>query len=448
MKLQKSTAVLTFLFIVLPILPTIVTADLNSDKQALLEFAATVPHARKLNWNAASPVCSSWIGITCNVNGSRVVAIRLPGVGLSGPIPANSIGKVDALKILSLRSNYLSGNLPSDIISIPSLQFVYLQHNNFSGVLPSFLSLQLNALDLSFNSFTGNIPPAYLNLTRLHVLNLQYNSISGAIPPFKIPKLKTLNFSYNNLNGSIPYSLQKFPYSSFVGNSLCGIPLKNCSTVSSSPSPSPSYFSTPSTISPHQHASRKKLSPGSIVAIAIGACAVLFLLLVMFFVCCSKKVDGERSGVLKGKGTAGGRGEKPKDFGSGVQEAEKNKLCFFEGCVFNFDLEDLLRASAEVLGKGSYGSTYKAILEDGTTVVVKRLKEVAASKREFEQQMEVVGRIGRHPNVVPVRAYYYSKDEKLLVFTYMPAGSLFILLHGMCYLNSILAAFNKCILLC
>lgn len=422
MKLQISMVVPVFLCTVLPIFPTVV-ADLNSDKQALLGFSDAVPHARKLNWNAAAPVCSSWIGVTCNVNRSRVVAIHLPGIGFTGPIPANSIGKLDALKVLSLRSNYLNGTLPSDITSISSLQYVYLQNNNFSGVLPAFRSLQLNALDLSFNALTGNIPPGFQNLTRLHLLNLQNNSISGAIPPLNLPRLKILNFSNNNLNGSIPDSLQKFPNSSFVGNSmLCGLPLNPCSTVSSSPSPSPSYFPT---ISPHKHPSRKKLNSGSIIAIAVGGCAVLFLLLAFFFLCCWKKVGHEGSGVLKAKGTA----EKPKDFGSGVQEAEKNKLCFLEVCSFNFDLEDLLRASAEVLGKGSYGSTYKAILEDGTTVVVKRLREVAATKREFEQQMEVVGRIGKHSNVVPVRAYYYSKDEKLVVYSYMPAGSLFMLLH-------------------
>ncbi|CAH8352269.1 unnamed protein product [Eruca vesicaria subsp. sativa] len=43
--------------------------------------------------------------------------------------------------------------------------------------------------------------------------------------------------------------------------------------------------------------------------------------------------------------------------------------------------------------------------------------------------MEIVGKI-RHPNVVPLRAYYYSKDEKLLVFDFMPNGSLSALLHG------------------
>nr|KYP43363.1 putative inactive receptor kinase At5g58300 family [Cajanus cajan] len=44
--------------------------------------------------------------------------------------------------------------------------------------------------------------------------------------------------------------------------------------------------------------------------------------------------------------------------------------------------------------------------------------------------MEIVGRVGQHPNVVPLRAYYYSKDEKLLVCDYIPSGNLSTLLHG------------------
>ncbi|KAK9118244.1 hypothetical protein Scep_016337 [Stephania cephalantha] len=84
---------------------------------------------------------------------------------------------------------------------------------------------------------------------------------------------------------------------------------------------------------------------------------------------------------------------------------------------------DLLRASAEVLGKGSVGTSYKAVLEEGTTVVVKRLKDVVVTKIEFEVQMEGLGKVN-HENIVPLRAFYYSKDEKLLVYDFMPAGSL------------------------
>ncbi|XP_059666862.1 probable inactive receptor kinase At5g58300 [Cornus florida] len=428
MKLQL-LAVITTTVLLLPFLPLII-ADLNSDRQALLNFDAGVLHRRKINWNSSVPVCS-WFGITCNENGTRVTAIHLPGVGLSGPIPANSIGKLDALRVLSLRSNYLHGNLPSDIPSIPSLQALYLQHNNFSGEIRASLSPHLNVLDFSFNSFTGNIPPTIKNLSRLTTLSLQFNSFSGAIPDLKLPRLKLLNLSFNILNGSIPFSIQKFPVSSFEGNTLlCGSPLTNCSIMPPS-SPSPTYLPSPSVVHGARNAGRnKKLGAGAIVAIAIGGSSMFFLLFLMVLFCCLKKKDSGDSAVLKGKASNGGRSAKPEDFGSGVQEAEKNKLVFFEACSYNFDLEDLLRASAEVLGKGSYGTAYKAVLDEETTVVVKRLKEVGVGKREFEQQMEIVRRVGQHPNVVPLRAYYYSKDEKLLVNDYMPASSLSSLLHG------------------
>lgn len=112
-----------------------------------------------------------------------------------------------------------------------------------------------------------------------------------------------------------------------------------------------------------------------------------------------------------------------------IEAAESNKLVFFDGGVYTFDLEDLLRASAEVLGKGSVGTSYRAVLDDGTTVGVKRLKDVVANKKEFEGQMAILGRI-KHENLLPVRAYYYSKEEKLLVYDCLSAGSLSALLHG------------------
>ncbi|KAL2476395.1 putative inactive receptor kinase [Abeliophyllum distichum] len=301
----------------------------------------------------------------------------------------STIGKLDDLRVLSLRSNHLNGSLPSDILSIPSLQSIYLQHNNFSGDVPPSLSPRLSVVDLSFNSFTGVIPYTVKNLRRLSMLNLQFNSFSGGVPNLDLPRLKSLNLSHNLLNGAI-------------------------------------------------------------VAIVIGGCSILLLLILVILFLCRKKKDSSIS-VTKAKASSGGKNEnlKSEDFGSGVQGAEKNKLVFFEGCSYSFDLEDLLRASAEVLGKGSYcwkwvfgrcilgdalpipyGTAYKAVLDEATVVVVKRLRKVEVAKKEFEQHMEIVDRIGRHTNIVPLRAYYYSKDEKLLVWEYMPVGSLTAALHG------------------
>ncbi|XP_028774258.1 probable inactive receptor kinase At5g58300 [Neltuma alba] len=423
-----SSSLQPFLLVIVIIFPLAI-ADLNSEKQALLSFANAIPHQRNLKWDPSSSVCKSWVGITCNPNGTHVVSVRLPGIGLVGSIPTNTLGKLDSLRTISLRSNLLTGNLPSDITSLPSLQYLYLQHNNLSGDIPTSFSPQLNVLDLSDNSFTGVIPETLQNLTELTRLYLQNNSLSGRIPNLKVPKLKLLNLSYNQLNGSIPPALQKFPNSSFEGNSLlCGKPLKPCTSVP--PTPSPALPPAPP-LAPKRQSSKNKLSKVAIIAIAVGGAVLLLLIALVIVLCCLKKKDNGRSSVIKGKGPSGGRGEKPKEeFGSGVQEPEKNKLVFFEGCSYNFDLEDLLRASAEVLGKGSYGTAYKAVLEESTTVVVKRLKEVVVGKRDFEQQMETVGRVGQHPNVVPLRAYYYSKDEKLLVYDYISGGNLSTLLHG------------------
>ncbi|KAJ0099287.1 hypothetical protein Patl1_21219 [Pistacia atlantica] len=107
---------------------------------------------------------------------------------------------------------------------------------------------------------------------------------------------------------------------------------------------------------------------------------------------------------------------------------DKNLVFFGKGAKV-FDLEDLLRASAEVLGKGTFGTAYKATLEMGLVVAVKRLKDVTVTEKEFREKMEVVGAMD-HENLVPLRAYYFSRDEKLLVYDYLPVGSLSALLHG------------------
>lgn len=425
MKHCSTYVMLCSLFVIAGFLPS-AWGDLSSDSQALLAFSAAVPHGRKLNWDAASPVCTSWTGINCSADGKSVIGLRLPGVGLTGPIPSNTIGKLDALRVLSFRANRLSGNLPSDILSLPSLRYIFLQNNNLSGEIPASLPPQLAVLDLSFNSLTGSIPLTFQNLTHLTALSLQNNSFSGSIPDLDLPHLKRFNISYNHFSGSIPSSLNTFPDSSFIGNTLCGLPLSPCFPLSPSPPPPASPFPPKG-----RQTSAKKLSLGAIIAIAVGGAVLLFLIALILFLCCFKKKQSDEGAAPKIKSSGVGRTEKPSDeFGSGVQEPEKNKLVFFEGCSYNFDLEDLLRASAEVLGKGSFGTAYKAVLEESTTVVVKRLKEVIVGKRDFEQQMEVVGRVGQHPNIVPLRAYYYSKDEKLLVYDYYPNGSLASLLHG------------------
>ncbi|KAL2558684.1 putative inactive receptor kinase [Forsythia ovata] len=105
------------------------------------------------------------------------------------------------------------------------------------------------------------------------------------------------------------------------------------------------------------------------------------------------------------------------------------QLVFFD--VFNpaFDFDDILKSPAEFLGKGTFGSTYSVVIESGITIVVKRLKEVNIPEKMFRQHMEVIGNV-RHENVSPLRAYYFSQDEKLMLYDHYSNGSISAMLHG------------------
>ncbi|CAA7019455.1 unnamed protein product [Microthlaspi erraticum] len=97
-----------------------------------------------------------------------------------------------------------------------------------------------------------------------------------------------------------------------------------------------------------------------------------------------------------------------------------------------YSLDQLMRASAELLGRGSVGTTYKAVLVNQLIVTVKRFapsKTASVTDLEFENHMEVVGKL-RHPNLVPMKAHFQSNGERLVIYDYQPNGSLFSLIHG------------------
>ncbi|CAL4962712.1 unnamed protein product [Urochloa decumbens] len=440
-----------------------------SERSALLAFLTATPHERRLGWNTSTSTCG-WVGVTCDGAQSTVTELRLPGVGLVGAIPPGTLGRLTNLRVLSLRSNRVLGAIPDDVLRLPNLKALYLQQNRLSGAIPpGIAALPLERLVLAHNDFSGPIPFALNNLTALRVLRLDGNNLSGSIPSISIPKLDVFNVSDNNLNGSIPKSLAGFPKDSFAGNRLlCGDPLPPCNSSFFPPSPAPGMSPGGEPV-PGASKKHRKLSGAAIAGIVVGAVVAGLLLLIAIVLCAvhrRRQRDGAREGPKAAAAAAstaaagGARGQPPPGSGEGMTSSskedlgggasgsaaagaaaaaaagagggagEQSRLVFVgKGAGYSFDLEDLLRASAEVLGKGSVGTSYKAVLEEGTTVVVKRLKDVAAARREFDAHMEALGRV-EHRNVLPVRAYYFSKDEKLLVYDYLPNGSLSAMLHG------------------
>jgi serine/threonine protein kinase len=110
--------------------------------------------------------------------------------------------------------------------------------------------------------------------------------------------------------------------------------------------------------------------------------------------------------------------------------SDSRKLVFVGGEPdVAYELESLLHASAEVLGKGWLGTTYRATLEGGVAVVtVKRLRELPIPEKEFRGTVAALGAL-RHDNLVPLRSYFYSKEEKLIVYDFVKAKGLSSLLH-------------------
>lgn len=383
---------------------------LDDDKKALLTFLSHF-NSSLLRWNQSSPVCHLWTGVSCNANRDRIVSVRLPAVGFNGLIPPFTITRLSSLKFLSLRNNHFTGDFPSDFINLKNLTHLYLQHNYLSGpLLPVILSelKNLKVLDLSNNGFNGSIPASLSGLTSLRVLNLANNSFSGGIPDLDLPKLSQVNLSNNKLVGTIPKSLQRFQRSAFSGNKV----------------------SNNTTERQRQHKIPFGLSQIAFLLILAAVCVLGFsgFSYTMITCCLRKKCFGKAR--IPGKLRKRDSSSSPGNWTARDDNTEEGgKIIFFGGRNHSFDLDDLLSSSAEVLGKGAFSTTYKVTMEDMSTVVVKRLKEVVVGRREFEQQMEIIGMI-RHEFVAELKAYYYSKDDKLAVYSYYSQGSLFQMLHG------------------
>ncbi|KAM6574542.1 hypothetical protein CsatA_022869 [Cannabis sativa] len=79
----------------------------------------------------------------------------------------------------------------------------------------------------------------------------------------------------------------------------------------------------------------------------------------------------------------------------------------------------------ELLGKGGFGSVYKGMLPNTSTeIAVKKVSNKSRQgMKEFSSEISSMSRL-RHRNLVPLLGYCQHKGELLLVYDYMPNGSL------------------------
>ena len=91
----------------------------------------------------------------------------------------------------------------------------------------------------------------------------------------------------------------------------------------------------------------------------------------------------------------------------------------------SLEVETLLKASAYILGASGTSIMYKAVLEDGTVLAVRRVGESNSVEKlkEFEGHVRAIAKLV-HPNLVKVRGFYWGSDEKLIIYEYISNGSL------------------------
>ncbi|CAI0390535.1 unnamed protein product [Linum tenue] len=246
----------------------------------------------------------------------------------------------------------------------------------------------ITGLDLSSNELSGPIPDNIASIVNFVTsLDLSGNKLSGSIPANLsfCSYLNELKLDHNQLTGQIPGeigNLNRLRMFSVANNQLSGpVPrFRNASTNINADS----YANNPGLCGP-------PLEP------------------------CSGVTKKSHAGAIIGGAVAGAT------------------VSMFEKSVSKMKLNDLLKATNNfhkdnIIGSGRTGTMYKALLEDGTALMVKRLQDSQRSEKEFLSEMATLGSV-KHPNLLPLLGFCIASKERLVVYENMENGSLYNYLH-------------------
>ncbi|VAI93585.1 unnamed protein product [Triticum turgidum subsp. durum] len=143
--------------------------------------------------------------------GGRLETLVLMDNAFFGPIP-ESLGACKTLVRVRLSKNFLSGAVPAGLFDLPQANMLELTDNLLTGGLPDVIGGgKIGMLLLGNNGIGGRIPAAIGNLPALQTLSLESNNFSGELPPEigRLRNLSRLNVSGNHLTGAIPQELTR-----------------------------------------------------------------------------------------------------------------------------------------------------------------------------------------------------------------------------------------------
>jgi len=131
--------------------------------------------------------------------------VYLSGNNLTGSLPSDGYLSLHNLTLVDLSNNSISGAIPTSLFSHPSLEYLFLCQNNFTGkfLLYPNISSSLREIDVSFNKLQGPLPDLLPKFVGLQWLDLSSNNLTGTVDLGFIKnynKLRYLSLSYNKLS--------------------------------------------------------------------------------------------------------------------------------------------------------------------------------------------------------------------------------------------------------
>lgn len=373
-----------------------ISCAISPDGEALLNFKNMIVGSDGiiLQWRQEDTHPCKWKGVTCDAETKKVIYLSLANHKLTGSISPD-IGRLNGLKLLALQGNSLYGTIPPDLGNCTELQNLSLQGNYLSGIIPpEFGKLrELESLDISSNTLSGSIPISLGNLMKLTSFNVSTNFLTGTIPS--------------------EGALFKFTENCFVGNrGLCG---KQVGVVCKDQSLAPLSDSQPF---PGLNDSNKhdKNSTRLVISAVATVVALLLVALMCFWGCFLYKKFGKND-----------------ISGLAVDVSGGASIVMFHGDL-PYSSKDILKKmemlnEENIIGTGGFGTVYKLAMDDGSMFALKRiLKMNDGLDRFFDRELEILGSI-KHRYLVNLRGYCNAPTSKLLIYDYLPGGSLDEVLH-------------------
>ncbi|KAG5252191.1 LRR receptor serine/threonine-protein kinase [Salix suchowensis] len=328
-----------------------------------------------LGWEDDPCSPTMWEHIGCE--GSIVTSLELSDINLRSISP--TFGDLLDLKTLDLHNTSLAGEI-QNLGSLQHLEKLFNQLTSFGSELENLVSLQV--LDLQNNSLDGIVPDDLGDLEDLHLLNLENNKLQGTLPQ-----------SLNRENLEVSTS----------GNPCLSFSTLSCNDVSSNPSietPQVTIFT------------RKKPDKNTHMAIILGAIGGTLLALLVIYLSVVLYMRREGTEIT-------------------YSERAVDMRNWKAARIFSYkEIKVATHNFKEVIGRGSFGSVYLGKLSDGKLVAVKvRFDKTQLGADSFVNEVYLLSQI-RHQNLVCLEGFCQESKQQILVYEYLPGGSLADHLYG------------------